>query len=71
MVKDKTVVAGYPSDFALRASPYPATSLIRDESSECVEEGEILCRDRACPCPNSKEDSHKGCPYGCNTFGQH
>jgi hypothetical protein len=38
--------------------------------------GEILCRDRACPCPNSKADSHtvrqahrpessrrKGCPY--------
>ncbi|MFQ6002958.1 MAG: hypothetical protein ACE5KJ_04355, partial [Candidatus Zixiibacteriota bacterium] len=24
---------------------------------------EILCRDRACPCPNSKADSHKGCPY--------
>ena len=25
--------------------------------------GEILCRDRACPCPNPNEDSHKGCPY--------
>jgi len=24
---------------------------------------EVLRRDRACPCPDLKEDSHKGCPY--------
>jgi hypothetical protein len=23
----------------------------------------ILCRDRACPCPNDKKDNHEGCPY--------
>jgi hypothetical protein len=25
--------------------------------------GEVFRRDRACPCPNHKTDSHKGCPY--------
>jgi hypothetical protein len=28
----------------------------------------VLCRDRACPCPNFEADSHKGCPYETSSF---
>ena len=29
-----------------------------------------FCRDRACPCPNPNEDSHKGCPYNSLQSGE-
>jgi|GEM_PF-5523380 len=38
-------------------------SLIKGRVEKLLFTKEGLCRDRACPCPKSDADSHKGCPY--------